>query len=133
MKCHSTGRRRAIETGSGSSLACRQPARRSTDLQSLPGSAGRVPGALRARSSRAGSCAYHLLMNSVPEKTRRNTGRVIRPGDERVTDLSWASSTPGERMAAAWNLTLECLAMQGVDPGEPRLKKSVVRIQRSWR
>lgn len=77
--------------------------------------------------------AYNFIMTSVPHKASRKTSRIYRPGDRPAPDLSWDDSTPEQRMEAAWELTLQCLAMQGTDPGEPRLQRSAVRIQRSWR
>jgi len=59
------------------------------------------------------------------------TSRVIRPGDPQPEARDWEGSTPEARMNAVWELTLQCLAWRG--PGEPRLQRSVVRIQRSRR
>ena len=45
----------------------------------------------------------------------------------------WLSRSPEERLAAVWELTLQCLAWQGSGADEPRLQRSVVRIQRARR
>lgn len=46
----------------------------------------------------------------------------------------WQRMTPSERMAMAWQLTLEKWAAAGnsIDP-EPRLQKNIVRIIRAQR
>ena len=62
---------------------------------------------------------------------RNATSRVIRPGDLPFATDAWQDSTPESRMTAVWELTLQCLAWRGAD--EPRLQRSVVRIQRAPR
>jgi len=42
-------------------------------------------------------------------------------------------TTPEERINAVWELTLLCLAWQGDQTVEPRLQRSVSRVQRSGR
>ena len=61
------------------------------------------------------------------------TARVIRPGDPPRDDADWETATPEERINAVWDLTLLCLAWQGDQTGEPRLQRSVSRVQRSGR
>ena len=61
------------------------------------------------------------------------TARVIRPGDPPRDDADWEAATPEERINAVWELTLLCLAWQGDQTGEPRLQRSVSRVQRSGR
>lgn len=59
--------------------------------------------------------------------------RVIRAGDQAPGAWQADNSTPEARMEAVWELTLLCLAWRTEPPGEPRLQRSVVRIQRSRR
>jgi len=65
---------------------------------------------------------------------RRNvTTRVFRQGATIPEEPDWEGSTPEERIEAVWTLTLLCLAWNGEDSGEPRLQRSVSRIQRPRR
>jgi len=64
---------------------------------------------------------------------KNTTARVIRPGDPQRDDRDWETATPEERINAVWDLTLLCLAWQGDQTVEPRLQRSVSRIQRSRR
>lgn len=64
---------------------------------------------------------------------RKITGRLVRPGEDRdAFDIEfWRSMTGEARVEALWGMTLDALAIQGCDPDdEPRLQKSVGRIQR---
>lgn len=61
------------------------------------------------------------------------TSRVIRPGQRAVVEEEWRDSTPAERIEAVWTLTKLCLAWTTDDPDEPRLQRSVSRVQRAWR
>jgi hypothetical protein len=61
------------------------------------------------------------------------TARVIRPGDPPGDESGWETATPEERIDAVWELTLLCLAWQGDQTSEPRLQRSVSRVQRSGR
>ena len=61
------------------------------------------------------------------------TSRVIRPGDPVPEDPDWLDATPDERVEAVWQLTLLCLAWQRGQSSEPRLQRSVVRVQRGRR
>jgi len=61
----------------------------------------------------------------------RITSRVIRLGDSAGDDADWETATPEERINAVWELTLLCFAWQGHQTGEPRLQRSVSRVQRS--
>lgn len=64
---------------------------------------------------------------------KNRTARVIRPGDPPPDDCAWETATPEERINAVWDLTLLCLAWQGDQSVEPRLQRSVSRVQRSGR
>ena len=62
---------------------------------------------------------------------RKNvTSKIIRPGDPLPEDDYWDKFTPEERMNAVWELTLLCLAWQPNQTDEPRLQRSISRIQR---
>lgn len=58
------------------------------------------------------------------------TTRVLRRGDPQPTDRDWEGTTPEERIEAVWQLTLLCLAWGEDRAGEPRLQRSVSRVQR---
>lgn len=59
--------------------------------------------------------------------------RVLRRGNvsTETPDLDWLEYTPAERIEAVWTLTKACMAWGGEIDGEPRLQRSVSRIQRS--
>ncbi|HZF48106.1 MAG TPA: hypothetical protein VE093_05625 [Polyangiaceae bacterium] len=61
--------------------------------------------------------------------------RVIRlhEDDGAFDRATWQGSTMQERIAAVWELTLSCIAFQDPDAPEPRLQRSVVRIERRVR
>jgi hypothetical protein len=66
------------------------------------------------------------------ERRQQATTRLVRLSqDDRALDrAAWAGSTMEERIAAVWELTLECLAWSDPDAGEPRLQRSVCRLER---
>jgi hypothetical protein len=66
------------------------------------------------------------------ERRRQATTRVIRLGDDdgALDRAAWLGSTVEERIAAVWDLTLECMAWSDPDVGEPRLQRSVCRVER---
>jgi len=66
-------------------------------------------------------------------QTRVVTSRIIRPGQAAPSDGGWEGSTPEERINAVWDLTLLCLAWTGDRASEPRLQRSVSRVQRPRR
>lgn len=57
--------------------------------------------------------------------------RVIRAGDTPRMTSETDTTTPEERMEAVWELTRLCLAWRTEPFGEPRLQRSVIRVQRS--
>ena len=75
--------------------------------------------------------SYHAFMDNA-ERRRHWTVRVIRPGeDERAADREfWQRMTPDERVAVLWDMVLEARAWQGGHGDQPRLQRSVVRVQR---
>ena len=70
----------------------------------------------------------------VPEPTRKRTVsvRVGRLGvdDTRMDDDWWESFTPDQRVAMMWDLVRDARAWRGEVGDEPRLQRSVVRIER---
>ena len=70
------------------------------------------------------------------EALRRRRGqattRVIRlaEDDGALDREQWRGSTMAERIAAVWELTLEGLAWSDPDADEPRLQRSVCRLER---
>ena len=67
---------------------------------------------------------------SPPAEHKKITSRIIRPGDPVPDEQYWDNATPEERMNAVWELTLLCLAWQPNQAHEPRLQRSISRIQR---
>lgn len=65
-------------------------------------------------------------------ETRNVQSRIIRPGDPQTEspDVGWLDYTPAERIEAVWTLSKICMAWGGGSDGEPRLQRSVSRIQR---
>lgn len=62
---------------------------------------------------------------------RRNlTSRVIRPGQAIPPDREWLAVPMEERVAAVWMLTRLCQAWRQGGADEPRLDRSVGRVQR---
>lgn len=61
------------------------------------------------------------------------TTRIIRDGDSLTQDSHWDKATPEQRIEAVWSLTLLCLAWQSKQADEPRLQRSISRIQRPQR
>jgi hypothetical protein len=48
-------------------------------------------------------------------------------------DEAWKESTPAERIEAVWTLTKICMAWAGYQTDEPRLQRTITRIQRRER
>jgi hypothetical protein len=61
------------------------------------------------------------------------TTRVIRDGHAEPIESEWADSSPEERIEAVWRLTKLCLAWSQELAGEPRLQRTVTRLQRAPR
>ncbi len=58
------------------------------------------------------------------------TVRVVRPGAVSQRKDPWRNATMEERIEAVWTLTKLCYAWNREDSDEPRLQRSVVRVQR---
>jgi hypothetical protein len=85
---------------------------------------GRAPG---CRSCYAGAVV------TARATSRQVTSRVIRNASALPADSDWEAATPTERIAAVWELTRQCLAWNRKGDDEPRLQRSISRVQRSWR
>lgn len=59
--------------------------------------------------------------------------RVLRRGDPHPHEQEWEDATPEERINAVWELTRLCLAWQTDQEDEPRLQRSISRVQRPKR
>ena len=98
-------------------------------------------GGRRPQASRSDPICYDIkqMSNGIDEFMERDrqrqviTSRIIRPGQTVPADRGWEGSTPEERINAVWELTLLCLAWTGDRASEPRLQRSVSRIQRPRR
>ena len=61
------------------------------------------------------------------------TARVIRDGSPEPPTNDWLSATAEERIEAVWMLTELCLAWNNPSTSEPRLQRTVTRLQRAQR
>lgn len=59
--------------------------------------------------------------------------RVIRNGLPEPPDNDWLMASPEERVEAVWTLTKLCLAWNNPSESEPRLQRTVTRVQRAQR
>jgi len=59
--------------------------------------------------------------------------RVIRDGKAELHNHEWLDSSPEERIEAVWTLTRMCLAWSDHLADEPRLQRTVTRVQRARR
>ena len=59
--------------------------------------------------------------------------RVIRDGEPEPPDNQWLMASPDERIEAVWTLTELCLAWNQHSACEPRLQRTVTRLQRAQR
>ena len=59
--------------------------------------------------------------------------RVIRDGLPEPPDNDWLMASPEERIEAVWTLTKLCLAWNNPSEIEPRLQRTVTRLQRGKR
>lgn len=65
------------------------------------------------------------------QEIRRNLKtRVLRPGMAGFQGEEWPGGTVEERIEAVWELTLLCQAWNREGGGEPRLDRTVGRVQR---
>jgi len=70
-------------------------------------------------------------MDARARRARGSSRLVTLHGDDGGFDREfWSSVPPAERLAAVWDLVLEDLAWRNPDGTEPRLQRSVCRIER---
>lgn len=67
---------------------------------------------------------------SEAQRRRNITSKIIRTGEPMPDDTYWDQFTAAERMDAVWELTLLCLAWRPNRNDEPRLQRSISKIQR---
>jgi len=63
---------------------------------------------------------------------RRVSARFVRQGpDEReFDDRFWRELGPVKRLEAVWDMVLEASVWKGEDPGQSRLQRSLLRVER---
>lgn len=66
-------------------------------------------------------------------RNRQITVRVIRDGGPEPPDNDWLNASPEERIEAVWTLTELCMAWNKPLESEPRLQRTVTRLQRAER
>ena len=78
---------------------------------------------------------YNGPSMTADERRRRATTRVIRlHEDQSAFDREfWQAMSPDARLEALWDLTLDFLTLSGEGGDQPRLQRSVCRIERGGR
>jgi len=66
-------------------------------------------------------------------RNKQITVRVIRDGAPEPPDNDWSMVSPEERIEAVWTLTELCLAWNKLSSSEPRVQRTVTRLQRAER
>ena len=61
------------------------------------------------------------------------TVRVLRNGEPAPSDNEWVGTSPEERIEAVWTLTKLCMSWNENSTVEPRLQRTVTRLQRAQR
>ena len=112
--------------------------RRRSKAQSLPteeAALGRAYNSPHPRVRRAPSERGIILTMTPRERRLQGRARIIlQKEDDGSFDREFTGRlTPGERLEAVWELTLEYLAWRGEDASEPRLQRSVCRVEHRGR
>jgi len=68
-----------------------------------------------------------------PSRRQKLKVRVIRDGQPEPLSNDWIGTTPEERIETVWELTKLCIAWKNDLTGEPRLQRTVTRLQRAPR
>ena len=68
-----------------------------------------------------------------PPRSEQMTVRVIRDGQPEPPDNEWLMTSPEQRIEAVWTLTKLCMAWNEHLNREPRLQRTVTRLQRAQR
>lgn len=66
-------------------------------------------------------------------RSERIKVRVIRDGFPEPPDNDWLYASPEERIEAVWTLTELCLEWNQPSVSEPRLQRTITRLQRVQR
>ena len=66
-------------------------------------------------------------------RSRQMTVRVIRDGQPEPPDNEWPMTSAEERIEAVWTLTKLCMAWNEQSDFEPRLQRTITRLQRAQR
>ena len=66
-------------------------------------------------------------------RSEQITVKVIRDGLPEPPDIDWSMASPEERIEAVWTLTELCMAWNKSSESEPRLQRTVTRLQRAQR
>lgn len=66
-------------------------------------------------------------------RSERMTVKVIRNGDPEPRENDWAGTSVEERIEAVWTLTKLCMSWNEHSTSEPRLQRTITRLQRAQR
>jgi hypothetical protein len=71
-------------------------------------------------------------MTDPDTRPRRVVARLVRQGAEEreFDDLFWRELGPVKRLEAVWDMVLDAATWKGEDPGQSRLQRSLLRIER---
>ena len=71
-------------------------------------------------------------MEPASERPRKMSLRLVRRGDgERPFEREfWSRLTPEQRVECLWDMVLEARELKGLDGDEPRLQRSLLRLER---
>ena len=77
----------------------------------------------------------HAIISRMFEDSRNEqiTVRIIRDGVPEPQDNDWSMASPEERIEAVWTLTELCFAWNKPSSSEPRLQRTITRLQRAQR
>lgn len=64
---------------------------------------------------------------------REMSAKVVRGGQDEAAENEWMDASPEQRIEAVWTLTKICLEWNGNSSLEPRLQRTVTRLQRAQR
>ena len=69
------------------------------------------------------------------EERARGTSRIVRlrEDDGSFDRAFWSTVPPEERLAMVWRIVLDEIALRDPDAAEPRLQRSVCRVERRGR
>lgn len=70
---------------------------------------------------------------SGPSQQKKTYVRTIREPQSEPEEDEWSDFSPSERIEGVWLLTRLCLAWNNQLTNEPRLQRTITRIQRKLR